>query len=313
MARNLIMVPYAYVKDMSSGINIKNQNKSFDTYLKACCVALASAKKYNSSSDTHVALVTNIDVPDTYKKVLDAHNIHIFNIPFDTFQFASDYRWAAAFYKLCALYHIARETSYENYCYIDTDVYVQGAFDNIWRETEEHILLYDTCQGFNTRIYKSFYNETSAFRGENKPLTFWGGEFFASNKQNALIFSEKCLEIYNKMQEKSFYTENGDEFIIGVAAAELKSAIKNAGAYIFRFWTGNFYLVSTCYAYNAVAALHVPAEKEKGFIKIFDKYVKKGALPKNHKAHKLLHISQRPFISSLKHHIKTILQKPLYR
>ena len=48
----------------------------------------------------------------------------------------------------------------------------------------------------------------------------------------------------------------GDEFILNLTVNEMKEIIKNAGAYICRFWTGlDFWLVSTCYEYNKVLIL----------------------------------------------------------
>lgn len=76
--------------------------------------------------------------------------------------------------------------------------------------------------------------------------------------------------IYEEMVRKEFKTSKGDEFILSLAANEMKEIIKNAGAYICRCWTGlDFWLVSTCYEYNKVLILHLPAEKEKGLLKLY--------------------------------------------
>ena len=40
------------------------------------------------------------------------------------------------------------------------------------------------------------------------------------------------------MLQKNFITTKGDEFILSLAANEMRESIKNAGAYIYRFWTG---------------------------------------------------------------------------
>lgn len=68
------------------------------------------------------------------------------------------------------------------------------------------------------------------------------------------------------MIQKKFQTSKGDEFIISLVAAEMPEYIKNAGAYIYIFWTeAAFRLISTCYEYNKILILHLPAEKEEYF------------------------------------------------
>lgn len=76
--------------------------------------------------------------------------------------------------------------------------------------------------------------------------------------------------IYEEMVRKEFKTSKGDEFILSLAVNEMKKNYKNAGAYICRCWTGlDFWLVSTCYEYNKVLILHLPAEKEKWLLKLY--------------------------------------------
>mgnify|MGYP003558161936 CR=1 FL=1 len=43
--KNLIIIPFAYLKEYNGGVNIKDENKKLDTYLKNCCVSCVSAKK----------------------------------------------------------------------------------------------------------------------------------------------------------------------------------------------------------------------------------------------------------------------------
>ena len=129
--RNIIIVPYANDVDMCTGVNIKSED-SFNIYMKNCCVALLSAKKYNADSD--VALVTNIEAPEPYKKILCDNEILIIKAPFDAFKFADNYKWGLAFYKLCALKYVVENTEYDFYSYLDADVYIQSSFSNIWRE-----------------------------------------------------------------------------------------------------------------------------------------------------------------------------------
>ena len=82
MKTNLIMVPFAYKLNANTGVNIKRVSKSLDIYLKNCCVSLISARQYQGD-DTDCALITNIDIPNFYEKLLTKNGILIYKQDFD--------------------------------------------------------------------------------------------------------------------------------------------------------------------------------------------------------------------------------------
>lgn len=288
---NIILIPFAFLKSYSGGVNLKGSDNKQDLYLKNCCVSCVSAKK-NAGEDTDVALVTNLAVPEKYGDILKMAGVKIFKYDFDHFNFNGTYDWALAFYKLNALYHAVKELDYDNYAYLDSDVYVQGSFEDVWKECSKKIMMYDICHGLQVEDYQRFLKETNDFLDEESlGLTHYGGEFFAANKENAQAFVEECISIYEEMMQKSFQTSMGDEFISSLAAARLADRVRNAGAYIYRFWTRRFHLMSTNYEYNPVTVLHVPQEKDFGMLKIFDRYVDHGKLPSKKKVWQLLHLS----------------------
>lgn len=183
--------------------------------------------------------------------------------------------------------------------YLDTDVYIQDNFESIWREVEQKILLYDINHGLNVEDYRSFCNEVKIFKNlkDQMYITHYGGEFFASNYKNAVQFTMYAERIYEEMVRKEFQTSKGDEFILSLVANEMKEIIKNAGAYIYRFWTGSdFRLVSTCYEYNKVLILHLPAEKEKGLIKLYTNNIKKGQFPSEEKVWRICRLKHRKLL-----------------
>lgn len=284
----IILIPYADIVGANTGVNISDKNRRKDIYLKNCCVSACSAKHYNA--ECTVAIVTNIEVPKDYAELLDNNGVEILNVPFDLFTFDASYTWTLAFYKLCALYHVVREYNYKYYAYMDTDVFVQASFSDVWNECDQNVMLYDINHGLQVNDYRIIIDEVSNLLGERKLITHFGGEFFAANRDNALVFSETCYRIYTEMREKEYVTTKGDEFILSIAASELKDKVKNASPYIYRFWTGGFRLISTCYEFNPVVVLHVPAEKESGIIKLFNKYMSKNQFPSNDAVYKLLHL-----------------------
>lgn len=304
--KNIIMVPYANDKHMRGGVNV-NEEKRFEIYMKNCCVALLSAKKYNVDSD--VALVTNIDIPIEYRTILEKNNILIINVEFEAFRFLNDYKWGLAFYKLCALKYVAEKYDYEFYAYLDADVYVQSNFQFIWKECEQNILLYDINHGLQVKDYQLFLEDVNEFTKSDKIITQYGGEFFAASRDNAIKFIEECYSIYNKMLKEKYYTRFGDEFILSLAADNTRDKIKNAGAYIFRFWTGSFRLVSTSYRFNPIAVIHVPDEKNCGIIKIYKYFVKKKTLPSLNKMYCMLHLKHRKIKTFIKSILMCLLRK----
>lgn len=286
---------------MNSGVNISGGGTILKVYLKNAGVALASAKYYNQDCD--VAFATNLktsELPHDFLRLLSDWKIKIMEIPYDDFQFPGNYTWSLAFYKLCVLKKIAK-MDYRSVCYLDTDVYIQGSFESIWNECEQNIMMYDINHGLNTRNYVLLCDEVERFYGKRKLITHYGGEFFAASVKNAELFSNACERVYLKMVEEEFVTTKGDEFILSIAADNMKASIKNSGAYIHRFWTGyDFRLVSTCYEYNRITILHLPAEKEHGMIKMYDRYIQRGVLPTDNITWKIFRLSRIPLFDYLK-------------
>lgn len=301
----LIMIPYADKSNANTGVNVSNDQNRRDVYFQNCCVSACSAKWNNRDCD--VAVVCNVEIPEKYAQFLKKWDIRIIHVPFDTFVFDDNYKWSLAFYKLCALYHIAREYEYRYLAYLDSDVFVQSSFSPIWAECDQNILLYDFCHGLQVEDYCSFLEEVELFWGTKQMITHYGGEFFAATRIDALYFSQVCMNTYLEMEERGFNTTKGDEFILSVAASEMKSKIKNAGPYIYRYWTGTFRLVSTCHIYNPVTVLHIPAEKENGMMRIYRYIHRNERIPNANTVYKLLHL-EKP---SIKVRVSMFIQKQL--
>ena len=286
--RNLIFCAYAYEKNLKSSLNISCQDKT-TVYFKNTIVALVSAKTYNNDCD--VALVTNIDVPAEYRKTLEKHDIMIFKKSFDKFNFGKDYMWGLAFYKLCALNKMLEE-DYDNYLMIDTDTYTQSSLNDLWEETKHNIMIYYINQRLTNKNYIQFNKEIKELYGSEKIFNKYGGEFIAGNRHLLSEFMKECESVFIEMKNKMFQTQTGDEFITNVVANKMKMHVKPANAYIFRFWTGSFRLVSTCYINDPVSIIHVPREKTYGMLKLYDIVKKTDKLPYNKKVHKILHLNK---------------------
>lgn len=169
--KKIICIPFAYKPNMQSGENVFSLgNKRLLIYMKNASVALVSAKRYNKDAD--VILATNLlehDMPDEIVDVLKRENVEIVTIPYDEFCFPAEYTWSLAFYKLCVLKHLCAE-GFEKLIYLDTDVYIQGNLESIWREVEQKILLYDINHGLEVEDYKELCYEVNNFVGGVRTL-----------------------------------------------------------------------------------------------------------------------------------------------
>ena len=310
-SKKIIFVPFAYVENKRSGINIsaETESKKIDVYMKNICNALVSAKNHNPTCT--VALVTNLvdsQIPIHIRQIFQEQSVDVLRVNFDRFLFRADYPWSLAFYKFCALSHLL-DMDYQYFCWLDSDVWVQGAFDAIWKEVQYSLMLYDINHGLNTRNYVVLCDEVERFTGKQEYITHFGGEFFAANASNARTFHERAIAIYEKMIQGDFVTTKGDEFITSLVAAQMRGIVKNSAAYICRYWTGPFRLVSTSYQYNKVLVLHVPDEKEQGMLRIFNHYLSKGRIPSDNKVWLILGLSRPHYIKLFKAKIVNVLRR----
>jgi len=307
-AKYLIMIPYAHISTMESGLNVsgKDRSKQKEMYLKNCCVALVSAKACNPEAD--VALVTNIEVPQPYLAILEKAGVAAIRVPFDRFNFGDKYTWGLAFYKLCAQYAISHHTDYEAVACLDSDIYVQASFAPVWEAAKSAVLCYRLGTGTAEVNTTKIYAEAAAFKGVNEAFTHYGGEFFVASSADMRAITEQEAVIFEQMQARQFRVSTGDEFISSLVYNTMRERIAPANDFVFRFWTGTYRSISEAYQ-TTLLCLHVPAEKGTGMIRMFDRYISTGRIPSRETAWKMLHISRR----SAKVALITIAKKILRR
>lgn len=287
--KGLIIIPYAY--GGNTGVSIQNVDRQMDIYMKNVCVSAISAKA-NAGEKADVMVISNIELPEPYLSLIKSHGINFERCPFDKFNFGSEtksgrkVRWQLAYYKLCSLAHCAKKHEYSYYCFLDSDVFVQRSFDRIWADAKYNIMLYDVNEPSTGYMVTEMQN----YLGDKRPLPHYGGEFFAASSELTLRFIAECEKIFVDMINADFISDNGDEFITSIAADRLKINVKNAGAYIHRYWTGAYRLVCNDFDKNNITILHVPAEKEQGILKIYTKYISKKQFPNNKTVWDLLHL-----------------------
>lgn len=287
--KNLICTAFSF----KEGFNTSTQTgKSADesttiTYLKNIFVTLTSAKIQNP--DDEVALFTNVEMPVEWAEKLNKHGIKVHLCPFDTFVISKEFIWALAYYKLCVLDHIVKENAktheYDRILLMDADTYTARPYTDLWNEADYGVLMYQVGHDYShpdrdviRRDFEKFYPNEA----KDRAIVHYGGEFVAGTQVNLEGFMATCRSVFEtmtangnlKMEERA-----GDETIWSAAAALTDVPVIHAGAYIFRFWTRDFYLVSSVTKSNPVCIWHIPSEKEYGFIRLYNYYDKHDEYP----------------------------------
>lgn len=269
--KNLIFNAFSFSNNTISSPNLqkKMNNQLMEIYLKNIFVSLKSAKIANPRDD--VAIITNIDIPSNFEVLFKKNHIEVIICEFNKFIFPNNFKWKHAFYKLNALEYIINSTKYDNYLLLDSDTLIIDHFDDLWMESKQGILLYNINHTYS-HIVRRKINEINEVLYKNfNNIIHYGGEIVCGNREHLRQFIMNCNEIYIKIQEYNFKIDFdlGDELLISIAASKIKD-IYSANAYIERYWTGRFYLVSTKYHFDKVSILHLPAEKSTGLLKIFN-------------------------------------------
>lgn len=288
--KNIIMCAFAFPKGHGQSMQLSQStdDKKVNIYMENAYVALVSAKERNPGS--RVCLVSDAHLPKQWSEKFAKKDIENISIPFETFLMPDDFVWSRAFYKLCALEGMCRQQDFDNLLLLDTDTYTCSEYDDLWNECGQGVVLYEVGHVYShadretiVKDYKRYYPEK-----EYVPVHY-GGEFVAGNKQALGVFLERCKEVYDRMKAAGFDGEKraGDETILSVAAC-LGDRVLPANPYIFRFWTGEFYLASTVYEANPVCIWHLPAEKELGMRYLYRYYEKHDKFPGKKKCAKIM-------------------------
>lgn len=262
--------------------NIHNSRLStYNMYIRNSFVSLCSAKEKNPGCS--VILFTNCKLPEQYSELFDKNNIDIVLIPFDEYQMPDFFKWGYAFYKLCVLKHIVLEMEYDCILGLDTDTVVTGSLELLWEEMlkTNSVMLYNLHRKLDHPVMKAINRDYGKLFGKHKIIQQFGGEFVAGGGKCLQDFIGRVDEVYYKVKDDNFKmidSDSGDEAFLSMAAANF-NAIRDANAYIGRFWTGRFYLVSTSWKYDPVDILHLPAEKSYGMLDIYDYFKNHNRMP----------------------------------
>ena len=261
-------------------------------YDRCTVVALCSAKAQNPACT--VALLTNAPVPEPFRSQLTQGGVEIWDCPFTTYRVPADTNWALAYYKLCAMAWVLENRDFARAAMLDLDTFTQRPLDDLWRECDEAVLLYQVPHAASQTMTAAISRCFDAVEPDGAPhaLTHFGGELVAGSRARMTDFMSLCHNYFKELQAKGITPKEGDEAVwCGAAYRSLLAGkpVRAANAYIFRYWLGGrFYYVSTNYTLDPVCILHLPgAAKNRQLKLIYNGYVRRGVFPPLNKIYRL--------------------------
>lgn len=286
---NLIFGAFATLEGYREGDAV---NLGRAVYDRCTVVALCSAKAQNPACT--VALVTNAPPPQPYLRQLTEAGVEVWDCPFERYRVPADTNWALAYYKLCAMEWVLAHRDFAHAAMVDLDTYTQYPLEDLWREAEEAVLLYQVPHAASQGMAQAISHCYDAVCPEEPPhvLTHFGGELVAGSKPRLQAFMEQCCHYFADLQAAGITPKEGDEAVWCGAAYRSQLAgqpVRAANAYIFRYWLGGrFYFVSTNYQLDPVCVLHLPgAAKDRQLKLLYRSYTKNGRFPPAPQVHRL--------------------------
>lgn len=286
---NLIFGAFATLEGYREG-DAANLGRA--VYDRCTVVALCSAKVQNPACT--VALVTNAPPPQPYLRQLTEAGVEVWDCPFERYRVPADTNWALAYYKLCAMEWVLAHRDFAHAAMVDLDTYTQYPLEDLWREAEEAVLLYQVPHAASQGMAQAISHCYDAVCPEEPPhvLTHFGGELVAGSKPRLQAFMEQCRRYFADLQAAGITPKEGDEAVWCGAAYRSQLAgqpVRAANAYIFRYWLGGrFYFVSTNYQLDPVCVLHLPgAAKDRQLKLLYRSYTKNGRFPPAPQVHRL--------------------------
>ena len=182
-------------------------------YDRCTVVALCSAKAQNPACT--VALLTNAPVPEPFRSQLTQGGVEIWDCPFTTYRVPADTNWALAYYKLCAMAWVLENRDFTRAAMLDLDTFTQRPLDDLWRECDEAVLLYQVPHAASQTMTAAISRCFDAVEPNGAPhaLTHFGGELVAGSRARLADFMSLCRDYFEELQAKDVTPREGDEAV----------------------------------------------------------------------------------------------------
>lgn len=271
------------------GNGIDTVDKAMDSYLKNAVVSLASAKLQNPNAVC--ILNCDFDIPENMAQTAQKAGIQIHKVPFGGFASKEEFQWSITQYKFDSMAYVLKLMK-DGDCMLllDTDTVCMQNLDELFEEALQSLVLYPVPHTFSqTKRAEIRYNYKTIYAGESDNLVHYGGEFFAGSKKQLQRLLDACETVVQKARKAEGLKPWDDEHVLSIAVQrDLRDCVFPANAYVCRYWTNQFYLVSTNYYYDPVCVWHLPAEKNFGMLTLYQYYEKHACFPDIKKAARIL-------------------------
>lgn len=260
--------------------SLKTVDDAMSVYLKNAIVSLASAKIQNP--DARCILNCNFEIDAHLKAVAEQAQIELHQVPYGAFKSREEFAWAITQYKYDSMaYVLGLMEEQDCMVLLDTDTVCVRNMAEIFEEAKYALILYAMYHGYLQEKRQSIIrNYQKLYQLEHANLVHYGAEFYAGSKQLLTTFLSHCGEIIREARVQDNLEPWDDEHVLSIVAERfMKEQIYPASAYICRYWTNKFYLVSTNFHYNPVHIWHLPAEKNYGMLTLYEYFEKNHRFP----------------------------------
>lgn len=269
----------------NTGTNNKSYTQGFQRIYWQCAIVMfSSSKKFNPNAK-HLLFTNKINIPQEYNIMLKKLGVNIINIEMK-YQTPKDfyYRFRNTFYMFDVINYLAENcTVKDEIIILDSDCVWLDSYTEILKDIKKYKLLnynlkYSTTykiSDLTRQDYKTIYQEMLKTEIYIYPSHF-GAEIIACDYQTIKNISKEIDPIWKnilyrfKNNEKKFVTE---EHVLSYIFFKLNLTQGYAEKYLKRIWTipkiNNIYGNELNYI-----IWHLPAEKNRGFVNVFNSLVK---------------------------------------
>lgn len=269
-----VTIPFVRIEaSQNPNVSVAANSDSAEPYLKSMAVAFASVRRWNP--DAELRLVSNHAVAGDYQEVYAALGVKTILAPFDHRPprgFAQ--RFTASLYLLDALDHLE-----ENNLIIDPDVLCIKSLDSMVRDLGDHIgalkMRFPADEDING-LNRIQAGRLHGLLGEphDAPDHYGGEVYFIKRPQlvNLLQRVENAWKLTLKQHERGGLKFTTEEHVMSYALRAFD--VMDMEKFIRRIWTTHKYRTVNGKE-NQLTLWHLPAEKDRGFLKLFPEVLNK--------------------------------------
>ena len=270
---------------------VSSPDAAVELYIKNSLVCFSSLRINGGLKEMKLLLFINWDMSAEWRAAFEKEGVELIYLPFGKYAIGSSFAWGIVQYRYDVMEYLSEHLDdMDRILMLDTDIYCAGSLRPLFEEMDDRLLLYDVQHSCDNPERKVILDNLEKIYGERRYFTHWGGEFTGCRVKTLRRLFEGCRKVMVDSAKVSDLVNFNDEHITSAAAdrdEELKAAPANA--YVCRFWTiRNFYLSGTNYRFNRVVLWHMPAEKKRTMLWLYDHYIKNGSYPSDEKIARIM-------------------------